>query len=100
MSSATRSSHRRNSSFSKRLVTTQAREQELRALMERSETGAGGATVNLFVYQPEYQTVNSELQQLRDAQVEKDCHPEPAKADVKPDGRKSPKKGDTGKTRS
>ncbi len=73
--------------IAKRLVTTQQREQELRTLMDRSSAGTGGSTINLFVYQPEYQSVTSELQQLKDAAVEKSCPPEPP-----------PAKGDTAKT--
>jgi len=67
--------------IAKRLVGTRNREQELRTLMDRSSAGAGGSTVNLFVYQPEYQQVTSELQQLKEAAVEKQCPPE--KLDVK-----------------
>jgi hypothetical protein len=67
--------------IAKRLVSTRKREQELHTLMDRSGAGAGGSTVNLLVYQPEYQQVTSELQQLKEAQVEKQCPPE--KADVK-----------------
>jgi hypothetical protein len=63
--------------IAKRLVSTKAREQQLRTLMDRSAAGAGGSTVNLLVYQPEYQTVTSELQQLHEAAVEKQCPPEP-----------------------
>jgi hypothetical protein len=69
--------------IAKRLVTTANREQELRTLMDRSSAGTGGSTVNLFVYQPDYQQVASELQQLKEAQVEKKCPPEPVKTDVK-----------------
>jgi hypothetical protein len=71
--------------IAKRLVDTQKREQELRTLMDRSAAGTGGSTVNMFVYEPEYQSVTSELQQLKEATVEKNCKPEP----VKPDGKKS-----------
>jgi hypothetical protein len=67
--------------IAKRLVSTKAREQELRTLMDRSSAGTGGSTVNLLVYQPDYQQVTSELQQLKEAQVEKQCPPE--KAEVK-----------------
>jgi hypothetical protein len=74
--------------IAKRLVGAQAREQELRTLMDRSSAGTGGSTVNLFVYQPEYQSVTSELQQLKDAAVEKNCPPEPAKDAAKPDAKK------------
>jgi hypothetical protein len=71
--------------IAKRLVGTSNREQELRTLMDRSSAGAGGSTVNLFVYQPEYQQVTSELQQLKEAQVEKQCPPQTdvKKADAK-----------------
>jgi hypothetical protein len=69
--------------IAKRLVGTQAREQELRTLMDRSAAGTGGSTVNLLVYQPEYQSVQSELQQLKQEVVEKQC-PEPANAAAKP----------------
>lgn len=76
--------------IAKRLVTTQQREQELRTLMDRSSAGTGGSTINLFVYQPEYQSVTSELQQLKDAAAEKNCPPPPPAP--------PPAKGDTTKT--
>jgi hypothetical protein len=66
-----------------RMVATKAREQELRTLMDRSSAGTGGSTVNMFVYQPEYRQVQADLKQLREAQVEKECPPEPAKPDAK-----------------
>jgi hypothetical protein len=72
--------------IAKRLVSTRAREQELRTLMDRAAAGAGGSAVNLVVYQPEYQTVTSELQQLRAAAAEKNCPPE------KPEGKKADSK--------
>jgi len=75
--------------IAKRLVSTQTREQELRTLMDRSAAGTGGSTVNLLVYQPEYQTVQSELQQLKQEAVEKQC-PEPAKVDAKAADPKKP----------
>ena len=59
--------------IAKRLAATQTREQELRTLMDRAETGFGGPAVNMLVYQPDLQTVQSELRQLRDAGVEKRC---------------------------
>lgn len=80
--------------IAQRLVGTKAREQELRTLMDRSAAGAGGSTVNLLVYQPEYHSVTSELKQLREAQVEKQCHPEPAKADTKTDAKSGARKAD------
>jgi hypothetical protein len=67
--------------IAKRLEGTRNREQELRTLMDRSSAGTGGSTVNLLVYQPDYRQVTSELQQLKEAQVEKQCPPE--KADSK-----------------
>lgn len=78
--------------IAKRLVTAKAREQELRTLMDRSSAGTGGSTVNIFVYQPEYQTVTSELQQLREEAVEKQCPPEPTKAETKADTKKTDSK--------
>jgi len=76
--------------IAKRLVTTQAREQELRGLMDRAGADTGGSAVNLLVYQPDYQTVQSELRQLHEAAVDKQCPQETRKA--------SPK-GDAGKPR-
>jgi hypothetical protein len=74
-----------------RLAASKTREQELRALMDRSAAGTGGSTVNLFVYQPEYQSVQSELQQLKQEAAEKHC-PEPVKADAKAaDPKKQPR---------
>jgi Spy/CpxP family protein refolding chaperone len=66
--------------IAKRLVATQAREQELRGLMDRATAGTGGPAVNMFVYQPDYMTVQSELRQLHEAAVEKQCPDETAKA--------------------
>jgi hypothetical protein len=66
--------------IAKRLVATQTREQELRTLMDRAETDFGGPAVNMLVYQPDLQTVQSELRQLRDAAVEKQCPDEARKA--------------------
>jgi hypothetical protein len=66
-----------------RQAASKAREQELRTLMDRAGSGIGGSTVNVFVYQPEYQTVLSDLQQLKETAGEKDCPPpEPPKADA------------------
>ena len=69
--------------IAKRLVTTQAREQELRILMNRASADTGGSAVNLLVYQPDYQTVQSELRQLHEAAVEKHCPDETRKAGPK-----------------
>jgi hypothetical protein len=86
--------------IAKRLVTSATREQELRTLMDRASAGTGGSTVNIFVYQPEYQTVQSELRQLHEAAVEKQC-PDPPKADVKKtDVKADAKKADARKSGS
>src|SRR5215470_5508132 len=76
--------------IAKRLVAAQNREQELRALMDRAETGVGGPAVNILVYQPDFQTTQSELRQLREAAIEKHCPDE---------ARKVAPKVDTGKPR-
>jgi len=65
--------------IAKRLVAAQAREQELLTLMDRANTGVGGPAVNILVYQPDLQTVQSELRQLREAAVEKQCPDEARK---------------------
>jgi hypothetical protein len=69
--------------IAKRVVATQAREQELRGLMDRAGASTGGSAVNMLVYQPDYQTVQSELRQLHEAAVEKQCSDETRKADSK-----------------
>ena len=81
--------------IAKRVVATQAREQELRGLMDRANASTGGSAVNVLVYQPDYQTVQSELRQLREAAVEKQCPDETRKADAKG----ADPKGDAGKPR-
>ncbi len=85
--------------IAKRLVASGAREKELHTLMDRASAGTGGSTVNIFVYQPEYQTVQSELRQLHEAAVEKQC-PDPPKTDAKPDVKADAQKADTRKPRS
>ena len=60
--------------LAKRLVAAQAREQELRGLMDRASAGTGGSAVNMLVYQPDYQTVQSELRQLHEAAAERQCN--------------------------
>src|SRR5215467_4114317 len=82
--------------IAKRFVTTEAREKELRGLMDRASTSAGGSTVNFFVYQPDYQTVQSELRQLHEAAAEKQCPDESRKAD---ETRKTGSKGGAEKPR-
>lgn len=86
--------------IAKRLVATQAREQELRGLMDRASAGTGGSAVNLLVYQPDYQTVQSDLRQLHETAVEKQCPDETRKADLKgADLKGAEPKGDVGKPR-
>jgi len=81
--------------IAKRLVATQAREQELRGLMDRANASTGGSAVNMFVYQPDYQTVQSELRRLHEAAIEKQCPDETRTADSKG----ADLKGEAGKPR-
>ena len=76
--------------IAKRLVATTTREHELRGLMDRASTDTGGSTVNMLVYQPDYQTVQSELRQLHEAAVDKQCPEETRKTDETP--KTSPKR--------
>jgi hypothetical protein len=69
--------------IAKRLVATQARERELRGLMDRASVDTGGSAVNMLVYQPDYRTVQSELRQLHEAAVDKQCPDEAGKVDAK-----------------
>ena len=82
--------------IAKRLVATEARERELRGLMDRASTDTGGSAVNMLVYQPDYQTVQSELRQLHEAAVEKQCPDDSRKADAT---HKTDPKGDVVKPR-
>ena len=52
---------------------TAKREREIKALMERSEQGTGGAFVNVLAYRTEYLTVRGELMQLEAAASTKNC---------------------------
>jgi hypothetical protein len=79
--------------IAQRLVGMQARERELRGLMDRADAGTGGTAVNMFVYQPDYRMVQSELQQLHEAAVEKQCPDE----NGKPDPKGADPKADAGK---
>jgi len=67
----------------------------LHGLMDRASASTGGSAVNMLVYQPDYQTVQSELRQLHEAAVEKRCPDEPRKVDPKG----AAPKGDVGKPR-
>ena len=49
------------------------RERELKALMEKSEQGSGGALVNVLAYRTEYLTARGELMQLQAAASAKHC---------------------------
>ena len=64
-----------------RLVSNQAKERELSALVDRAGPGA----VTAMVYQPELLTVQSELRQLRQTAVDKKCSDEVLKAAPKAD---------------
>jgi hypothetical protein len=69
--------------IAKRLVATQARERELRGLMDRASVDTGGSAVNMLVYQPDYRTVQSELRQLHETAADKQCPDETGKVDTK-----------------
>jgi hypothetical protein len=88
--------------IAKRLVATQTREKELRGLMDRAGTDTGGSAVNMLVYQPDYQTVQSDLRQLHEAAVEKQCPDDSHKAEEArkaDETRKTGSKSDVGKSR-
>jgi hypothetical protein len=61
------------------------REQELRGLIERANTGTGGGTVSMFVYQPELRGVEADLRLMRQTAGEKRCSDEIQKAAPKAD---------------
>jgi hypothetical protein len=69
----------------KRLVTAQAREQELHTLMDRANGGASGTAVNWFVYAPDLKGVEAELRALRVAAGEKRCSDDVVKSAPKAD---------------
>src|SRR5258706_14383578 len=62
--------------IAKRRVATEAREHELRGLMDRASTDTGGSARNMLVYQPGHQKEQSEIRQL----------PETAREKQSPDG--------------
>ena len=62
-----------------------AKQQELHVLMDRASTGGGGSTVNMFVYGPDLNHIESELRELRTSAGEKRCSDEILKAAPKPD---------------
>jgi hypothetical protein len=53
--------------------TAEARHKELLTLMERSGAGVGGRTINTFVYGPDLNNVERELQALQQTAAEKNC---------------------------
>jgi hypothetical protein len=57
----------------KRVIEAENRRAQLQGLMDRSATGMGGSTVNLFVYRPEYEQVDAQLRLLRRTAGEKRC---------------------------
>jgi phosphopantetheine adenylyltransferase len=59
--------------IAKELAAAQAKDLELRALMDRSGSGVGGSTVNVLVYGPDLRQVESNLRQLRESAGEKRC---------------------------
>jgi hypothetical protein len=71
--------------IAKRLVAAQARDQELRGLMDRANSGIGGTAVNVMVYGPDLRAVESELRELHQTEGEKRCADEAIKAPPKPD---------------
>ena len=56
------------------------REQKLRDLMAKAESGPGGHMASTLTYQPEYDSLIEESRQLRAMQVEKNCKAPPAPA--------------------
>jgi hypothetical protein len=68
-----------------RLETAETRQRELQALMERSGSGIGGNTVNMFVYRPDLDGVDAELKALRQTSAEKNCPENGPKLPAKPE---------------
>jgi hypothetical protein len=62
--------------IAKSIATAQSRDKELRRLMDRAGDGVGGSTVNVLVYGPDLQSVQSELRQMREMAGEKRCSDE------------------------
>lgn len=55
------------------ITTTQARELELRQLMERSAQSPGGEVVNAIAYRSDHMRARAELKLLNDTAAEKNC---------------------------
>ena len=68
-----------------RIAGAEAREKDLQRLMERSSGGLGGGAVNMFVYGPDIEGVQSDLRQLRVTAGEKRCGDEPIRGAPKAD---------------
>src|SRR4051794_17126429 len=73
-----------------RLETSEARQRELQALMERSGSGVSGGAVNMFVYGPDMNGVEAELKALTGAAAEKNCSNTPEKGPAKPEAGMGP----------
>jgi hypothetical protein len=68
-----------------RITGAEAREKELKKLMDRSSSGMGGGAVNVFVYGPDLEGVEADLRQLRVTAGEKRCADEPVRGAPKAD---------------
>ncbi len=61
--------------IAKEAQVTGAREQELRQLMAKASTGAGGRLVSGLAYDSDYLTARGEINELRAAAAAKHCDP-------------------------
>src|SRR5258706_8177259 len=77
--------------IAKRRVATEAREHELRGLMDRASTDTGGSALKMLPYQTDNQTVQSEIRQLPERAGEKQSPPPAPQA---AETRKNDPKGD------
>lgn len=59
------------------IKTWTKREEELRALMEKADQGAGGAVVNLLAYKADYVAATEELRLIDVAMRAKNCNAPP-----------------------
>jgi hypothetical protein len=67
--------------------TAEARHKELLTLLERSGDGVGGRAIATFVYGPDLNNVETELQALQQTAAEKNCPANTTKAPGKPEPR-------------
>jgi hypothetical protein len=72
--------------IAKQIAAGQARDKELRALMDKAGDGVGGTAVNALVYAPDLQITQSELRQLHETAGEKRCSDESLKVAPKTEG--------------